>query len=170
MLLPEWFNLSWREVAAVCNCHCVDCSLLFGQATCSQLMPFAVSDRGQELTASFPVHYVLSMQEGDHMVLLLCRHHLHLNCASGWLQQHATCPICRADLVRLAADFKHQHHQHLRHAQHHLQPHDQQQQQHQMTSLQNLQDAVVAAERNIDGSDKPHNASVREMGTFRPAL
>ena len=111
------------------------------------------------------------MQEGDHMVLLLCRHNLHLNCASGWLQHHATCPICRADLVRLAADFKHQHHQHLRHAQHQLQAHDQQQQQqHQMTSLHNLQDVVVADEGNVDGgSDKPHNASVREKGTIRRA-
>lgn len=42
------------------------------------------------------------LQAGDRMVLLLCGHTMHMNCAKQWLKSHNTCPLCKADLVRLA--------------------------------------------------------------------
>ena len=36
------------------------------------------------------------------MVMLVCRHPMHLTCAQPWLGAHSTCPVCKADLLQLA--------------------------------------------------------------------
>jgi Ring finger domain len=93
------------------------------------------------------------------MVLLLCRHTLHVKCAAKWLQQHTTCPLCKADLLELAAQHN-QKFKHLHSEEHELELHDEQQMQQQQLQLQQQvqlqqqrQQAAACLQLACDGSE-----------------
>jgi transcription initiation factor TFIID subunit TAF12 len=104
------------------------------------------------------------------MVLLLCRHTLHVKCASKWLQQHTSCPLCKADLLELAAQHN-QKFKHLHSEEHELELHDEQQMQQQQLQLQQQvqqqqqrQQAVACLQLARDGSEHINVANYDDDG------